>query len=56
MDGSRPTNTVKWLNMRSWCTSHHHIRCPESVFKTSSNEKLVKKFFLKLFHLNNNLL
>jgi len=42
MDGSRPMNTVKWLNMRSWCTSHHHIRCPDSVFKTGTNERLIK--------------
>ncbi len=41
MDGSRPTNTVKWLNSRSWCSSHHHIRCPEKLLKTKNNEKLV---------------
>ena len=41
MDGSRPKNTVRWLNMRNWCTSHHHIRCPDSVFKAGTNERHV---------------
>jgi lysophospholipid hydrolase len=41
IDGTRPKNTVKWLNLRNWCTSHHHIRCPDSVFKTGNNERLV---------------
>ena len=43
MDGSRPMNTVNWLNIRSWCTSHHHIRCPDGVFKAVNNERLVIK-------------
>ena len=42
MDGSRPTNTVKWMNARSWCSSHHHIRCSEKLLNTKTNEKLVK--------------
>lgn len=41
MDGSRPSNTVNWLNIRSWCTSHHHIRCKDRVFKTGVSEKQV---------------
>ena len=41
MDGSRPTNTEKWLNLRNWCSSHHHIRCPDKLLKTGNNEKLV---------------
>jgi lysophospholipid hydrolase len=32
-DAERPKNTVKWLNMRSWCSSFHHIRCPNRVFR-----------------------
>jgi lysophospholipid hydrolase len=48
MDGSRPENTVKWLNMRSWCSSHHHIRCPNSLFKVGTNERLVKAFQAEL--------
>ncbi|KNC79708.1 hypothetical protein SARC_07902 [Sphaeroforma arctica JP610] len=23
----KPTRTVEWLNLRDWCTAHHHIRC-----------------------------
>ncbi|CAF0782025.1 unnamed protein product [Brachionus calyciflorus] len=44
MNGSRPTNTVKWLSMRNWCSSHHHIRCPDKLLKTGNNEKLKKQF------------
>ena len=25
--GDRPNNTIDWLNMRQWITSHHHILC-----------------------------
>lgn len=32
IDGPRPKNTVHWLNMRDWCSSNHHIRCPKRVF------------------------
>jgi lysophospholipid hydrolase len=45
MDGSRPKNTVKWLNLRSWCTSHHHIRCPDNLFKVGTNERQVETLF-----------
>ncbi|XP_053205930.1 patatin-like phospholipase domain-containing protein 6 [Panonychus citri] len=27
-----PENTVLWLNMRAWCSWHHHIRCPKRMF------------------------
>ena len=30
-DSDKPEETVKWLNMRSWCSSHHHIRYPKRV-------------------------
>ncbi|OQR78858.1 neuropathy target esterase sws-like, partial [Tropilaelaps mercedesae] len=30
--GPNPSNTVDWLNIRSWCSSHHHLRCPKRVF------------------------
>ncbi|XP_052867526.1 neuropathy target esterase sws isoform X1 [Anopheles cruzii] len=29
---SCPTNTIGWLNMRSWVSRHHHIQCPNSIF------------------------
>lgn len=40
LDGPRPKNTVEWLNMRDWCSSHHHIRCPKRVFIKRSPLKL----------------
>ncbi len=43
---SRPKSTVKWLQERSWCSSHHHIRCTDELLKTKNNEKLV--IFLNL--------
>jgi hypothetical protein len=26
-----PRGTADWLNMRTWCSFHHHIRCPGSI-------------------------
>lgn len=40
----RPKNTVKWLNMRSWCSSFHHIRCPKRVFHRKSPNKLRESY------------
>jgi lysophospholipid hydrolase len=31
-DGPKPRNTVEWMSVRDWCSSHHHIRCPKRVF------------------------
>lgn len=31
-----PKNTVAWLNMRSWISSHHHILCPKRMFSRKS--------------------
>lgn len=28
----KPKDTTSWLNIRSWCSSHHHIRCPKRMF------------------------
>lgn len=39
-NGERPKNTVEWLNIRSWCSSHHHIRCPKKLFLPRSLTKL----------------
>ncbi|KAF7495700.1 Neuropathy target esterase sws [Sarcoptes scabiei] len=39
-DGPAPKNTVKWLNMRDWCSSNHHIRCPKRLFVKRSSLKL----------------
>ncbi|RWS04783.1 neuropathy target esterase sws-like protein, partial [Dinothrombium tinctorium] len=39
-DGDKPRDTVKWLNMRSWCSSHHHIRCAKRMFQKRSPSKM----------------
>ncbi|VVC39827.1 Hypothetical protein CINCED_3A007107 [Cinara cedri] len=31
-DSDLPSNTVDWLNIRSWVSSHHHIQCPKRIF------------------------
>lgn len=31
-DTKKPKDTTKWLNIRSWCSSHHHVRCPTRIF------------------------
>ncbi|KAI1290330.1 Neuropathy target esterase sws [Halotydeus destructor] len=36
----KPKETVKWLNIRSWCASYHHIRCPKRVFIKQKSPKL----------------
>ncbi|XP_060812477.1 neuropathy target esterase sws isoform X3 [Bombus pascuorum] len=38
--GQRPTNTVEWLNMRSWVSSHHHIQCPKRMFTRRSQYRI----------------
>ncbi|KAH0628628.1 hypothetical protein JD844_009997, partial [Phrynosoma platyrhinos] len=40
-DGPTPARTVEWLNMRSWCSGHLHIKCPRRVFSRRSPNKLV---------------
>lgn len=32
-NSDKPKNTAKWLSVRPWCSSHHHMRCPERIFK-----------------------
>uniref|UniRef100_UPI00358EFC0F patatin-like phospholipase domain-containing protein 7 isoform X3 n=1 Tax=Myxine glutinosa TaxID=7769 RepID=UPI00358EFC0F len=39
-DGPSPSRTVEWLNMRSWCSAHLHIRCPRRIFSRRSLPKL----------------
>lgn len=41
-DGPGPARTVEWLNMRSWCSGHLHLRCPRRVFSKRSLPKLVR--------------
>ncbi|XP_076347518.1 patatin like phospholipase domain containing sws isoform X3 [Tachypleus tridentatus] len=44
----KPRNTVEWLNIRSWCSSHHHIQCPKRMFTKKSRSRL-KEMYNKLF-------
>jgi lysophospholipid hydrolase len=37
---SRPTNTVQWLNQRSWVNRHHHILCPKRMFTRKSQYRV----------------
>lgn len=39
--GEKPTNTVAWLNMRTWLSSHHHIQCPKRMFTRKSQCRIV---------------
>ncbi|XP_008209646.1 neuropathy target esterase sws isoform X2 [Nasonia vitripennis] len=39
-NGQRPANTVQWLNMRSWVSSHHHIQCPKRMFTRKSQYRI----------------
>uniref|UniRef100_A0A5F8GCF7 lysophospholipase n=1 Tax=Monodelphis domestica TaxID=13616 RepID=A0A5F8GCF7_MONDO len=43
-DGPDPSRTVEWLNMRSWCSGHLHLRCPHRVFSRKSPEKLMEMY------------
>lgn len=38
---SKPRNTVAWLNMRSWVSSHHHILCSKRMFSRRSLYRIV---------------
>lgn len=43
----RPTNTVLWLNARSWVSSHHHIQCSKRMFSRRSQYRIVSRLFTK---------
>ncbi|XP_032624284.1 patatin-like phospholipase domain-containing protein 6 isoform X9 [Chelonoidis abingdonii] len=47
-DGPSPSRTVEWLNMRSWCSGHLHIKCPRRVFSRRSPNKL-REMYMKVF-------
>uniref|UniRef100_S4RZJ7 lysophospholipase n=1 Tax=Petromyzon marinus TaxID=7757 RepID=S4RZJ7_PETMA len=47
-DGPSPARTVEWLNMRSWCSAHLHIRCPRRIFSRRSLPKL-REMYQRLF-------
>ncbi|XP_053154792.1 patatin-like phospholipase domain-containing protein 6 isoform X14 [Hemicordylus capensis] len=50
-DGPSPARTVEWLNMRSWCSGHLHIKCPRRVFSRRSPNKL-REMYEKVFEKN----
>ncbi|XP_043205686.1 neuropathy target esterase sws-like isoform X1 [Amphibalanus amphitrite] len=39
-----PRHTVRWLNMRSWCSSHHHIQAPKRLFAKKSLTKIRESY------------
>uniref|UniRef100_A0A8C9WLP9 lysophospholipase n=1 Tax=Scleropages formosus TaxID=113540 RepID=A0A8C9WLP9_SCLFO len=47
-DGPGPSRTVEWLNMRSWCSGHLHLKCPRRVFSRRSPAKL-REVYEKVF-------
>ncbi|XP_044278223.1 patatin-like phospholipase domain-containing protein 6 isoform X3 [Varanus komodoensis] len=47
-DGPSPARTVEWLNMRSWCSGHLHIKCRRRVFSRRSPNKL-REMYEKVF-------
>ncbi|XP_076838545.1 patatin-like phospholipase domain-containing protein 6 isoform X2 [Brachyhypopomus gauderio] len=47
-DGPGPSRTVEWLNMRSWCSGHLHLRCPRRVFSRRSPTRL-RDMYEKVF-------
>ncbi|KAM4643845.1 patatin-like phospholipase domain-containing protein 6 [Amazona ochrocephala] len=46
--GPGPSRTVEWLNMRSWCSGHLHIRCPKHIF-TRRNPARLQETYEKLY-------
>ncbi|XP_069087756.1 patatin-like phospholipase domain-containing protein 6 isoform X1 [Pleurodeles waltl] len=47
-DSLTPSRTVEWLNMRSWCSGHLHIKCPRRIFSRRSPHKL-QEMYEKVF-------
>uniref|UniRef100_A0AAX7T3V3 lysophospholipase n=1 Tax=Astatotilapia calliptera TaxID=8154 RepID=A0AAX7T3V3_ASTCA len=47
-DGPGPSRTVEWLNMRSWCSGHLHLKCPRRVFSRRGPSKL-REVYEKVF-------
>lgn len=43
-DGPNLKNTVEWLNLREWCSSHHHIRCHKRVFSRKPQAKIMETY------------
>lgn len=39
-----PRATVEWLNMRSWVSQHHHVRCPHRMFTRRSQYRITELY------------
>ncbi|KAG7303886.1 hypothetical protein JYU34_010791 [Plutella xylostella] len=39
-NGPAPSGTVHWLNMRSWVSQHHHVRCPTRMFTRKTSYRI----------------
>lgn len=37
---TRPSNTLLWLNQRTWINKHHHILCPKRMFTRKSQYRV----------------
>ncbi|XP_049542431.1 neuropathy target esterase sws isoform X2 [Anopheles darlingi] len=37
---AHPTDTMSWLNMRSWVSRHHHIQCPNGMLSRRNPGKV----------------
>ena len=48
-DSQTPSNTVFWLNIRSWCSSHHHIRCPKRMFVNKNSSVKCQDYYSQMF-------
>ncbi|CAG0883270.1 unnamed protein product [Darwinula stevensoni] len=43
-DARPPRNTAAWMNMRSYCSAHHHIRCPSRMFVKRSQARTLEVY------------
>uniref|UniRef100_A0A6A7FP55 Neuropathy target esterase sws n=2 Tax=Hirondellea gigas TaxID=1518452 RepID=A0A6A7FP55_9CRUS len=44
-DGPPPKGTVHWLNARSYCTAHHHIRAPHRMFHARNSHSKILEYY-----------
>ncbi|KAI3378994.1 hypothetical protein SNEBB_008814 [Seison nebaliae] len=45
---TKPLGTVDWLNARSWCSFHHHIRCSDRVLQSYKSESEIEETYSKI--------
>lgn len=49
-DAEKPENTIEWLKIRTWISSHHHIRCPQRLFVRKTSR--INDIYEELSHTN----